>query len=196
MFKTFQNVEIDRIEKRKELGIKPDQTVFVTVGELIDRKNYDILIDAMKKINQSEVVLLIAGAGKNANKLQSRMDEEKLGNSVQLLGYRTDIKELLKASDCFVFPSFQEGLPRALIEAMASGLPCIASKIRGNTDALEDSTFMFAPNDCDQLVLLMEKMLNPDVRSAEAEKNKEKVRKFDIAEAISAYKAIYGGLLT
>lgn len=191
----FQNVEIDRIEKREELGIKPDQTVFVTVGELIDRKNHDILIDAMKKINQSEVVLLIAGAGKNANKLQSRIDEEKLGNSVQLLGYRTDIKELLKASDCFVFPSFQEGLPGALMEAMASGLPCIANKIRGNTDALEDSTFMFAPNDCDRLVLLMEKMLNPDVRRAEAEKNKEKVRKFGISEAISAYKAIYGGFL-
>lgn len=94
-----------------------------------------------------------------------------------------------------MFPSFQEGLPGALMEAMASGLPCIANKIRGNTDALEDSTFMFAPNDCDRLVLLMEKMLNPDVRRAEAEKNKEKVRKFGISEAISAYKAIYGALL-
>lgn len=81
------------------------------------------------------------------------------------------------------------------MEAMASGLSCIASKIRGNTDALEDSTFMFAPNDCDQLVLLMEKMFNPDVRRAEAEKNKEKVQKYDISEAVSAYKVIYGGLL-
>lgn len=81
------------------------------------------------------------------------------------------------------------------MEAMASGLPCIASNIRGNTDAHRDSPFMFAPNDCDQLVIHMEKMLDPDVRDAGAEKNKVRVQKIDISEAVSAYKAIYGGLL-
>ena len=191
----FQDVEVDRSQNRAELGVKPDQTVFITVGELIDRKNHDILIDAMKKLNKSDTVLLIAGAGENMNKLQSKIDREGLQSTVKLLGYRTDVKELLKASDCFVFSSFQEGLPGALMEAMASGLPCIASNIRGNTDALGDSPFMFAPNDCDQLVLHMEKMLDPDVRYAEAEKNKVRVQKFDISEAVSAYKAIYSGLL-
>lgn len=191
----FQDVEVDRSQKRAELGVKPDQTVFITVGELIDRKNHDILIDAMKKLNKSDTVLLIAGAGENMNKLQSKIDSEGLQSTVKLLGYRTDVKELLKASDCFVFSSFQEGLPGALMEAMASGLPCVASNIRGNTDALGDSPFMFAPNDCDQLVLHMEKMLDPDVRYAEAEKNKVRVQKFDISEAVSAYKAIYSGLL-
>lgn len=191
----FQDVEVDRSQKRAELGVKPDQTVFITVGELIDRKNHDILIDAMKKLNKSDTVLLIAGAGENMNKLQSKIDSEGLQSTVKLLGYRTDVKELLKASDCFVFSSFQEGLPGALMEAMASGLPCVASNIRGNTDALGDSPFMFAPNDCNQLVLHMEKMLDPDVRYAEAEKNKVRVQKFDISEAVSAYKAIYSGLL-
>ena len=191
----FQDVEVDRSQNRAELGVKPDQTVFITVGELIDRKNHDILIDAMKKLNKSDTVLLIAGAGETMNKLQSKIDREGLQSTVKLLGYRTDVKELLKASDCFVFSSFQEGLPGALMEAMASGLPCIASNIRGNTDALGDSPFMFAPNDCDQLVLHMEKMLDPDVRYAEAEKNKVRVQKFDISEAVSAYKAIYSGLL-
>lgn len=191
----FQDVEVDRSQNRAELGVKPDQTVFITVGELIDRKNHDILIDAMKKLNKSDTVLLIAGAGENMNKLQSKIDREGLQSTVKLLGYRTDVKELLKASDCFVFSSFQEGLPGALMEAMASGLPCVASNIRGNTDALGDSPFMFAPNDCDQLVLHMEKMLDPDVRYAEAEKNKVRVQKFDISEAVSAYKAIYSGLL-
>lgn len=88
----FQNVEIDCVEKRIELGIKPDQTVFVTVGELIDRKNHDILIDAMKKLNKSDTVLLIAGAGENMDKLQIRIENEGLKNSVRLLGYRSDIK--------------------------------------------------------------------------------------------------------
>ena len=66
---------------------------------------------------------------------------EDLGvkEQVHFLGYRTDIKELLKAGDIFLFTSKQEGLARSLMEAMASGLPCVASKIRGNTDLLEET---------------------------------------------------------
>lgn len=193
--KDFQDVKYDRDKKRAELGLKTNQVVFITVGELIDRKNHDILIDAMKKNNQNNIVLFIVGSGQNADKLQSRINEENLDNSIRLLGYRTDIKELLNASDCFVFPSFQEGLPGALMEAMASELPCIASNIRGNTDCLEDSAFMFNPNDSDQLVLLMKEMLDPNVRYIEALKNKTRVKKFDITEAIKAYKMIYRNLM-
>lgn len=190
----FQNAEVDRLKKRAELGIKPDQIAFITVGELIDRKNHDILIDAMKKMIPDNMVLLIAGAGENAERLRARIDGEGLQNFVKLLGYRSDVKELLKASDCFVFPSFQEGLPGALMEAMAAGLPCIASEIRGNTDVLDDSGFMFAPDDCDRLVSLMKKMLDQNVRYAEAEKNKLRIQKYDISESIIAYKKIYSDL--
>ena len=77
------------------------------------------------------------------------------------------------------------------MEAMAAGLPCIASNIRGNTDALDDSEFMFKPNECNRLVTLMEKMLNPEIRGLEAKKNEDRVKKFDISEAIKAYKDIY-----
>lgn len=164
----FQNVTIDRDEKRTELGVAKNQTVFITVGELIDRKNHDILLDAMKRLNDKNVALLIAGGGANADRLQARIDNEGLCDSVKLLGYRTDVKELLKAADCFVFPSLQEGLPGVLMEAMAAGLPCIASCIRGNTDALDDLEFMFNPNDCDSLVNLMEKMLNGETRAVES----------------------------
>lgn len=190
----FQDIEVNQDEKRKELGIKKNQMVFITVGELIDRKNHDILLEAIKQLNDKNVVLLIAGSGDNADRLQVRIEKEKLSNSIKLLGYRTDVKELLKVADCFVFPSLQEGLPGALMEAMAAGLPCIASNIRGNTDALDDSEFMFDPNDVNSLVALMEKMLNAETRNLEAEKNKERVKKFDISEAINAYKNIYQDL--
>lgn len=107
----FQNVMINRDKKREELGVAKNQTVFITVGELIDRKNHDILLDAMKQINDKDVVLLIAGSGANAARLQRRIDREGLNDTVKLLGYRTDVKELLKTADCFIFPSLQEGLP-------------------------------------------------------------------------------------
>lgn len=187
----FQDVVINRDEKRKELGIEKKQIAFITVGELIDRKNHDILLDAIKQLNDKNVVLLIVGSGANTDRLQARIEKEELITSVKLLGYRTDVKELLKAADCFVFPSLQEGLPGALMEAMAAGLPCIASNIRGNKDALDDSEFMFSPNDCNSLVALMEKMLNAETRNLEAEKNKERIERFDISESIKAYKNIY-----
>lgn len=190
----FQDVAVNRDEKRKEIDVGKNQVVFITVGELIDRKNHDILLDAMKQLNNKNAVLLIVGNGTNAARLQARIDSEGLCDSVKLLGYRTDVKELLKAADCFVFPSLQEGLPGALMEAMAAGLPCIASNIRGNTDALGDSEFMFNPKDCDSLVTYMGKMLNVETRSWEAEKNKERIKKFDISEAIKAYKNIYQDL--
>lgn len=64
--------------------------------------------------------------------------ELNLQEKVEFLGYRQDVKEILKASDIFCFPSKQEGLPVALMEAMASGLPVICSDIRGNKDLIED----------------------------------------------------------
>lgn len=76
-----------------------------------------------------------------------------------LLRYQKGIPQILKSCDRFIFTSFREGLPGTLMKAMAAGLSCIVSCIRGNTDALEDSAFMFEPTDDDELVKLMEKCL-------------------------------------
>lgn len=108
-----------------------------------------------------DMILLIVGDGRQKQNLQELAQQLGVQEQVRFLGYRTDVKELLKAADCFVFPSYQEGLPGALMEAMAAGLPCIASKIRGNIDALTDSEFLFDPRDCDRLTKLMAQMLEP-----------------------------------
>ena len=76
------------------------------------------------------------------------------------MGYRTDIPELLKASDLFVFPSLQEGLPVALMEAMSCGIPCIASKIRGNADLL-DCNMLCDANDIRSLRKKLEENVRP-----------------------------------
>lgn len=187
----FRGVSIDRDMKRAELGVKPDRVLFLSVGELIERKNHKVLFQAMKELNDPRAVLLIAGDGELKDQLQQEINELGLQNSVRLLGYRSDVKELLKAADCFVFPSYQEGLPGALMEAMASGLSCIASRIRGNTDALQDSGFMFDPDDADGLAELMKVMFDKSSREAEGQENEERVKQFDISESIKAYKKIY-----
>ncbi|MDD5867384.1 MAG: glycosyltransferase family 4 protein [Lachnospiraceae bacterium] len=189
--KDFQNVAIDRDKKREELGVKTDQLLFLNVGELIDRKNQKVLLEAMKKLNNPNIVLMIAGDGEKKEELEKNIHDLQLEKSVKLLGYRPDVKELLKAADCFVFPSYQEGLPGALMEAMAGGLPCIASNIRGNTDALQDSGFMFSPDDVDGLAELMKVMLYKSSRIAEGKANEERVKRFDISRSIEAYKKVY-----
>lgn len=187
----FQYVVIDRERKRAALGVSPEQVLFLSVGELIERKNHKVLFQTMKKLNDSRAVLMIAGDGELKDQLQDEIKDMGLEENVKLLGYRSDVKELLKAADCFVFPSYQEGLPGALMEAMASGLPCIASRIRGNTDALQDSGFMFDPDDADGLAELMKVMFDKGSREAEGRLNKERVKRFDISESIKAYKKIY-----
>ncbi|MDO4961772.1 MAG: glycosyltransferase [Eubacteriales bacterium] len=81
----------------------------------------------------------IAGTGIYKEELQKFIDENGLAGKVMLLGFRTDIPEICRAADAFVFPSFQEGLPVALMEAMACGLPAAVSRIRGNADLIDEN---------------------------------------------------------
>ena len=79
----------------------------------------------------------ICGKGPEEENLKALAESLGVAKQIHFLGFRSDIKELLAAADIFLFTTKQEGLPRSMMEAMASGLPCIASKIRGNTDLLD-----------------------------------------------------------
>ena len=124
--------------KRKEIGIPFEATLLISVGELSVRKNHKVVVKALQELHDNYWYVIV-GKGELKDELKSM---DKTGR-LRLLGFRTDIVELLHCSDLFVFPSLQEGLPVALMEAMASGLPCVASRIRGNTDLIEDNGCLF-----------------------------------------------------
>lgn len=138
-FQTNNNI---REQKRKELGLKKDDIVILSVGELIPRKNHKMVIDAICDLKDrpefERVQYLICGAGELQDELKSYISERGVEDHVHLLGFRLDVNEIYNAADIFVFMSLQEGLPVALMEAMASGLVCIASNIRGNNDLIID----------------------------------------------------------
>ena len=140
-----------RENKRKELGLKETDVALISMGDLIDRKNYPVAIEAMAKAGNSNLQYYICGKGPEEDKLKKMAEDLGVKEQVHFLGFRTDIKELLKAADIFLFTSKQEGLARSLMEAMASGLPCVASKIRGNTDILNrtEDGFLCETNDVD-----------------------------------------------
>ena len=136
----------ERQRKRERLGVRPDQVVLLTSGEMIPRKNQEVLFRMLTRMKDEpdrsayeKLHLLLCGHGELNEHLHGLADRLGIADHISFLGYREDMLEIFGASDIFLFPSFQEGLPRAMLEAMASGLPVICSEIRGNTDLMGDS---------------------------------------------------------
>lgn len=181
-------IAVDKEIKRKELSISDDKVWILTVGELIKRKNHETLIRAVSEIEN--VYLTIAGRGELYTYLQNLIDELNISDRVKLLGFRSDISELCSAADMFVFPSFQEGLPVALMEAMACGLPCIVSKIRGNTDLFDNNNLMFDPHSVDECKMTIKKLLSFDLKNL-GKHNAEKIEDFKLSAVKEKMKDIY-----
>ena len=130
------------VEKRKDLceecGIASDSVLMLSVGELNDNKNHGSVVSVLNQLPHN-VHYLICGQGDNESQLESLAESLGCGDRLHLLGYRGDVTSVMKSCDLYVFPSKREGLSVALMEAMACGLPCFASNIRGNCDLITNS---------------------------------------------------------
>lgn len=131
----------EQIQKdKKELSIPDNKTILLSVGELIPRKNHALLLRALAKTKNRDFVYLICGHGELEGELKALTQKLHLEKQVFFMGYQTDIAKFYRMADAFLFPSLQEGLPMAMMEAMAAGLPILASDIRGNHDLLAHDT--------------------------------------------------------
>ena len=193
--KKISSVQVDRATKRAELGIPQDAFVFISVGELNENKNHATVICALARTDIPNSYYLICGEGKL--KQQHFELAQKLGISekVKLLDFRTDVSEILRACDCFVFPSFREGLSVSLMEAMAAGLPCIASRIRGNVDLLEESRYLFEPADESALCQLLKDVASGVQTEQECARNREMLKKYDIENVSKEMRSIYSAVI-
>jgi glycosyltransferase involved in cell wall biosynthesis len=139
-FEKFADVNIPRQQARQMLGLPEDAFVFGTVGRLVSTKGQSFLIEAFAKVRQSipKAHLVFAGDGRLESKLKQQAVRLGCLDVITFAGLRNDIPQVLRAFDCFVFPSIAEGLPGALLEAMAASLPCIASAVGGIPEVLND----------------------------------------------------------
>lgn len=128
--------KVGRAEMRRELGIPDSAVVLVSAGALNKRKNYVPIIEALSMIRRQNCYYLICGEGPYLGRLKKLVGEKKLENNILFLGYRTDVLDIMRCADVFVLSSHREGLPRVTMEAMALGLPCVVSDIRGNRDLI------------------------------------------------------------
>lgn len=193
--KEFSKSTIDKAAKRRELGIPENAVVLLSVGELNNNKNHETVIRA---IADMDVYYIIAGKGDLQQHLQNVIDSLGVHNRVKLLGYRCDVKELYGAADIFVFPSLREGLPVSVMEAMACGLPCVVSCIRGNTDLIQDGIngFLCDPFDKKSIADRIGMLLSADILANRfSECGREIIKRYDIENVLRAAQEVYKNVL-
>jgi glycosyltransferase involved in cell wall biosynthesis len=141
----------DENRVRRELGIPDSDFVVGTAVVLSEQKGIGFLLEAARDLlaREAGIRFVIAGDGPKRAELESKARELRLGSRVMFLGYRQDIPELISSFDAYVLPSLWEGLPLALIEALAIGKPIVCTRVGGNPEIVEDGVngFVVPPRD-------------------------------------------------
>ncbi|KNZ42522.1 glycosyltransferase family 4 protein [Acetobacterium bakii] len=192
--KKFIDCKVDRLIKRAELSV-PDVAIMVlSVGELVKRKNHEIIIKALAKMEFKNVYYFVCGKGQLDYKLKELTKSLDLENRVSFLGYRQEIPELCKLADIYAFPSTREGLGLAGIEGMAAGLPIVTSNLNGIKDySVNGKTgYVCEPRDVDSFANALDKLcVNKKLRNDMGKYNAEACKKFDIYRVNKTMTKIY-----
>ena len=141
-----------RQEKRSSLGFGKEDFLILTVAEMTKNKNHITVLNALAALKEweefSRIHYLICGRGEQWESLEWVAADLEISDHVHFLGYRSDAAELYGACDLFAFMTYREGLPVSLMEAMAAGMPIVCTRVRGNTDLIQDGVSgVFVEND-------------------------------------------------
>lgn len=190
----FENIQIDRVQKRREIGVPENAFLLMSVGELNENKNHQVIIRALAKLNDPNVHYAIAGTGDKKEFLLRLAKELGVTDQIHLLGYRNDVPELNYASDVFCFPSHREGLGLSAIEAMACGLPIVTSNIHGINDYSVDGVtgYKCRPDDVDGFMKAIQ-IIQSNGKKHMGDHNKVCSGKYSINRIVEKMKAIYEG---
>ena len=173
-----------RKEKRAELGLQEDDIALISMGDLVARKNYGFALEVIAAAKNPKLHYLVCGDGPEQEALVAQAETLGIERQVHFLGRRSDVKDLLYCSDIFLFTTLQEGLPRSAMEAMAAGLPCLMSDVRGNRDLMEDGKGGFLCK-LDEKETWVERLRlladDPKFRTDMGIQNIEQIKKFDIS---------------
>jgi len=178
-------------------GIDKTDFVIGTVSRLTPIKNHVAVIDAISKMKNKNIKFVIIGEGNYKKKLERTIKHKKLEENIIFIGATENIMEIISGFDVFVHPSFAEGCPNAVLEAMSCGLPVIASDVGGHRDLLGDGTgVLVEPKDTKKLREWFEIFLeNPELRKEYGKKAKEKIKnEFSLDIMLRKYEKLFEGL--
>ena len=149
----------------------------------------------MSQLGNKQLHYFLCGVGQEETAIRSFASEHGLTENIHFLGFRNDVRELLPACDIFVMPSFREGLSRSLREAMACGLPCVVSGIRGNTDLVQKGGgHLCSPSSAAEFAEAIKDCTEAD-RKAMGAVNIQSVKRFDLSIVTDEWEKIYKDVL-
>lgn len=195
----YHNVNIDRSQYRNSIGVKDNDIMVLSVGELSSRKNQQIIIKAIAQINDPRYVFVICGKVMTGNVAYESMVElaKKLEVKVIFLGFRQDIPEITHCADICVLPSKREGLGLAGIEALASGIPVIGSNVQGIKDYIIDGKtgYLCSPVSCHEFAEKIKLLSDFELRISMREHCVTKAEEFNINTSWKQMEKIYSEVL-
>lgn len=197
------DVESDRgIGWRAQVGIGPEKTVIGHIAKMVSKKDQRTLLDAVRKVvdDHPEVVLVVVGEGDLRDELEAYTAELGLTDQVVFTGFIDDPRAALAGFDLFALSSLHEGLPTVVIEAMASGVPVVATDVGGTGEIVTDGDdgILVPAGDPDALAgAISELVVDVERRKEMGRRASESVRRrFDIARRVHEMEAVYDELLT
>lgn len=195
----YSGVELDAFRDASPATDLPgNRPRVVMVGRLADGKGFDVMLDAAESVCDGDVSVCLVGDGPLYDQLSDQIVERDLSDSVFLTGYRDDVPRILAASDVLVLPSFREGTPRVITEAMASGLPVVATDIAGVPEQVEDaeSGYLIPTGDADVLADRLNELLSdPELRERMGNRGLERVERFSVETMLETIDEMYQKLL-
>ena len=185
----------DRAAARRALGIDPAARVIGAVGNLYAVKGHAVLLEAVAALRDPRLQVVIAGRGAEEEALRRHAQALGLGERLHLLGFREDVPLLLAAFDIYALPSFSEGQSLALIEAMAAGLPIVASRVGGNPELIADGEhgLLAPPGDAPGLAAALRRLVAaPELARALGAAAAARARlEFSLEAMVRRYRMLY-----
>lgn len=188
--------EDTRRRVRAALGIRGDAPVIVTVANLLPPKGHELLLEAFVGVAPTlPPYLVIVGEGPLRRQLEGKAADLGISDRAIFLGTRRDVPEILQAADVFALPSVTEGLPIALLEAMARGTPSVATRVGGIPEVIVDgqSGFLVAAGNVSELRARLNQLLtSPDLRSRIGQAGRDRIlARFEVSGMTRQYEKIY-----
>jgi sugar transferase (PEP-CTERM/EpsH1 system associated) len=195
------DLDVDVSEIKRELGLPDGARVLGIVARLSWEKDHKTLFDAMLRLKNKGLgaVLVVVGGGPLAKNLEKYVEDAGLADTVLFLGERSDVPRLLQVFDVFVLSSTMEGLSLTLLEAMAAGLPIVATDVGGNSEVVldGDTGILIEPQNAAAMAAAMEMLLADDslARKMGSRGRERVIELFSLEAMVKRYETIYEELL-
>jgi glycosyltransferase involved in cell wall biosynthesis len=193
--------QLTGVQAKDKLGFSPDRFLIGAVGRLSSEKGFEVLIRSVNQLLKAgaAVDLAIIGEGDQRPALEACITELGCGAHVRLIGYRRDPLDVYEALDAFVLSSFHEGLPNVVLEAMAMGVPVVATRVGGVPGLIrhEENGLLVEPHAVEDLIRALTRLVaDPALRVSLQRAGRKTVEgRYSFATRMQKIRALYDGLL-